>query len=146
MGYKKVVLVGTLLFVQSAIAADWVTIAAPTWPPQEGADYYVEVDGSSIRMRDGYRQAWVRYSYARPQLASYGLSYKSVTQLQILDCKNEETANMEVIYYNEKFSLGGVVHSFSVTRSEAVKLLKPVLPQTLGETVLLWTCGQKSKQ
>lgn len=145
MEFKKLCVVVTTLLAQSSFAADWVTIASPPWPPQEGVDYHVEADRSSVRTREGHRQAWVRFNYAAPKTVGNVYLYRSIAQLKVIDCKNEESAAMESVYYKEKFSQGEIISSYRISRTEAIKNLSPVVPQTLDEAILQWTCGQKAK-
>lgn len=132
------------LFVCSfgtASAANWVIVAGTEWPPTEKTDLVVEVDASSIRWRDGFRQGWVRYTHQQPKpTAIYGKTALSQTGLMIFDCKNEESATLQSSEYAGRFGTGESVSSRKISREIAVKNMASEIPDSFGDGVLKYVC------
>lgn len=120
-----------------AFGQQWLEVART-----EGDESVHFVDASSVRMRDGLRQAWVKSEYATPQ-KHYGKLYRSAVYLRLFDCANEETTNTSVARFEGDRANGTVVSSDSRRATEALKDMEPVVPGSVGAAVSRWVCGLK---
>ena len=137
------VLVGLLLPFSIAHASKWVVISPRGAPANETSEIVLQVDATSLREREGFRQAWVLYSYLTDQkINNSGTNYKSGMFSQIFDCKNAEYATQVAVYYSERFSQGKQISSDTVTRDQVKNAMQPVAPDTYGYLSLDWVCAQ----
>lgn len=119
-----------------------VATAAPNWDVIGGNDKSsVEVDRSSIRARDGYRQGWTRWNHI-PQKEHKGRKYTSALVLYHADCKNSEMTYSQANYYAGTDGEGEQVLTENYPRASLAKDMQEQAPGTVGEQVLKALCGR----
>ena len=102
-------LIFTVMVAASACshAANWSRIAINNVGTVE--EVTTDVDLTSIRFRDGYRQAWSRFSYTTEQIDPLnpgGKRYLTLMYLGLYDCKNAEAARIALAVYTDRFGGG----------------------------------------
>ena len=144
---KKLLIAAALHVCLCANAANWVAATASAWPLTDTTATIVEFDADSLKLRGGFRQAWVRYNHypARWSLSGSGKLTGSATQLTLFDCKNSETATMQYLEHVERFGRGMAGFMAEHQRAEAVASMQVVVPGTFGETMLNYACSQPLK-
>ena len=140
---KKLILAVLAVWGLNAAAATWNAITASDWPPLDNSATVVEADVSSIRMREGFRQAWVRYNYQpiKKSSSGFGPGVGSSASLQIFDCRNAESATMQYVEYGERFGRGEVGHTSNNVRGQAIKNMTARVPDSYGDFVLQFVCA-----
>lgn len=142
---KLALLLAMLTLTGSANAANWKTIYdAPYDPEYPLARTMYEVDTTSVSFRNGYVQAWVRYSRLPEQVieGTYPKKYfKSLLELYHFDCIGKDSAISQVLYYSEPVATGDNVHSITYQKDAIPKMMTTVAPGTLGEAILDSICA-----
>ena len=140
---KLIGLAAAFVCLQSG-AANWKYISSSDADPMTSKTI-VEVDAGTVRLRDGARQAWSRYSYQPPVAAAQGIgkTIGTALMLQTYDCKNEESGILQYTEYSARFSEGEAGYSSSVPRN-AVRLTANI-PGSFGEAVLKYVCAYPLK-
>lgn len=127
----------------SGHAANWVEVAGEGKGPFNFT--LIEVDVESVRLRDGYTQAWVRYSRDPPTTTTgYPVfTWGSILTLDHFDCSYSEVSSTQTLFYSMPFGGGNIVHQSSLAISSRKDRMKAVVPGTYGATVLNSVCGLK---
>lgn len=79
---------------------------------------------------------WLRYEY-REQHSNGNENYKSEVERDMYNCARTSTKAVSVTYYHEN-NLDGVGSSFAYDESKVAWV--PVIPGTLGDSLLDWAC------
>ena len=139
----RMLLAALIFAATNAQAANWVVIAQST-QSQEIFDIW-QMDASSVVIRDGLRQAWIRHSASPPQPIYAGGKefHQSVVSLGLFDCTYKETADVQYTMYSEPFSQGVAVKQDSRNRDRAKQDLKVVTPGTFNESILKAVCSAR---
>lgn len=142
---KKQAAIACILFAAPIMAtsANWIAIAGTEWPVTPESKVMIEVDLPSVRRREGYRQAWVRYNHNPPNQTPNGKPVGSTVQLTLFDCKNEESSSTNYLEYTKSRGEGENVLNNQQTRQEAIKSMSAAVPGSFGETVLHWVCSRQ---
>ena len=81
---------------------------------------------------------WLRYELREPK-SDNAVSYMSEVERTLYDCERIATKSISVVYYKEN-NLGWGVRS-AYTYDEAKVAWTPVVPGTLGDSLLEWACN-----
>ena len=133
------VILGLLLAFFSCIAtaADWYYI-------KSDSDLSVYVDRKSITFNGNTAKVWSSWDFNTPQPLENSYpqkTFQSVKALDLIDCKQRATANLELVHHEGKEG-GAVVQSESFPR-ESPKF-KEVIPDSFGESILNYVCAQRA--
>jgi len=141
---KAFFLAALIIGAGPASSAEWKMITSSS--SEDGNRTYIEADEDSVRERPPYRQAWIRYSYLKPKKnETDGKPYRSTAALTLFDCKNEELTDLATLDYSSMFGAGEARHSTTTPRALAVRNLRPVVPDSVGENILQWACTRQPK-
>lgn len=111
-----------------SLAANWWTVAA-------GGDSIVFVDADSIRsVRTNVFEVWSEWHNKTPDRDG-DISNKSLSRI---DCERRATTRLAYVYYKPNGSVGA-----SNTIEEFRRKEEFAAPDTLGEAVLLFVCGDQ---
>jgi len=136
-----------ILFIStSALASSWEHVTGNLVDKDNFTEW--EIDTSSLVIRDGLRQAWIRYSISPKQTLPYDTTkvYGSYVALTHFNCEYRESASSQTVFYSQAFSNGEVVYSRSIKKSEIKDALDAVVPNSYGESLLEKACGIKLKK
>jgi hypothetical protein len=102
------------LFIAIAAAAAplvWPARAAdPVWEPLAGAGdgAYVEIDRTSLALREGWLTVWLRFSFAEP-VRGRVQSFRSAVAQHAIDCRGRRHAAMRMTTYSDRLGDGDVI-------------------------------------
>jgi hypothetical protein len=85
----------------------------------------------------GIVSLWDRYEFRESQPRNGGANYKSVVYREMYDCTGVRSKSVSNTYYSEN-NLSGVGPSY--TYEEAKVAWAPVIPGTVGDSLLDWAC------
>ena len=146
---KRMFLIAALLATQVQ-AASWKKIYQEPFDSEYPLALNVyEVDTSSVAVRNGLVQAWLRHTRLPGQQVegSYPAKYyKSSISLSHFDCVYKETATSRQLLYDDSFGSGEVVGTSSLSKDLLTKSMTPVAPGTVGEGILTAVCAMRGKK
>lgn len=140
---KKLILLMALVMTNHAYAERWVNLSAgKTSSDSIDEKISIQIDASSIRERNGMRQAWWRQNFfpVRPGTTP-AHNIGSILFLHLFDCKNAEAAIFESVLFTRQFSAGDESFGVKLSRGEALKIMRSALPGSIGEDVLAYVCA-----
>lgn len=129
-----------LLHPSIACARQWVMVG-------ESDNSILKVDVDSIKGEGDTRTFWSDVVYSEERSASsssYGFherKYKSVKTLNFVDCTENKIGVLRTILYD---SNGNVVDDYDVSYLSTPQNLKYTIPDSIGETELLYVCGLRT--
>ena len=129
--------VALVLPCASALAVNWVPLGQTGEP---GDLVVASADLDSVRMREGLRQAWVRYDFDRPGEIE-GLPHRSAQLLMHYDCERQVSTFSHLQAFEKPKAEGRLVYERSWSRSFDPAELKPDRPGSLAHEVLQKVCA-----
>jgi Putative peptidoglycan binding domain len=128
----------TFLYPSVASARQWVVL---------GNNPEVSVDVDSIKGEGDTRTFWsqIVYSENRSSLSSglYQPEYSRTTTLTFVNCEQKKIGVLRVIRYDNN---GRVVNDFDISHLSVPPNLQSVVPDTIGETQLLYICSLRTTE
>lgn len=120
-----------------ALAVNWVVVGQTGEP---GDLVVASADLDSVRVRDGLRQAWVRYDFERAGDIE-GVPHRSAQLLMHYDCERQVSTFSQLQAFENEKALGRLVLERSWARSFDATELKPDRPGSLAHQVLQKVCA-----
>jgi len=119
----------SFLIAAPAQAVEWTSIGGP----ESGATWYM--DGARITMENGRVHAWVKVDASRDPT----VKYRSAMMLYSALCESQQLKVLSVTQYD---SYGKIIYSDNQADSSyATYGYNPVVPESMGETVLRVACA-----
>lgn len=136
---KKLLFLIFLFASFETFAADWKIITAIE-------DGLIFVDASTILQAGKYRKAWILwdYKYSQKTPDQFGVTYKSVKELDYYDCADNQSATIQELLYDGMDGLGENVRSTGGAFHSGA--MKDVAPDTVGQTILKFVCSSPIKR
>lgn len=123
-------------------AENWSALAGTQSSTLNAAEVTTaEIDASSIREHDGYRQAWWRQNFVPPRpdaASSEGVG--TIFHLSLFDCKNAKSAFFIKASYTASADQQALLYNESRTKAEVFDRLKSVVPGSYVESALRFAC------
>lgn len=122
----------------SASARQWVVLSHT---PQ------VSIDVDSIKGEGDTRSFWSEVVHSQEKSINsssyrlYGRKYKSAKSLNFVDCTKNKIGVLRYIHYDID---GNVVEDFDESYLSVPSYLSSVVPESVGETELLYVCGLRT--
>ena len=143
---KAFIFAGFALGCITASAANWVSVATAEGLAATDPKLILDADISSVRLREGFRQAWIRYSNFPSRKSVYGDgSVGSTVYFQLFDCETVESTTMQYAEYDQIFANGNIGYSSNVRRADAIKKMQAPIPGTMAESALKFVCARPLK-
>lgn len=123
-------------------AGEWSALTAvPSDTDSTGEITTAEIDASSIKEHDGYRQVWWRQNFVppRPSADTKGV-VGTIFHLSLLDCKNNRSAFLIKASYAAQSDQKALLHNESRTRAEVLDKMKAVKAGSYAESALRFAC------
>lgn len=137
MRLNRFLLASAALVCSTAQAVNWVRVAVDG---DRDDQVVASADADTVRMRNGLRQAWVRYEFDKPP-ASEGAPHRTAQLLMHYDCSAEVSTFSRV----QMFSGPGAAGALLVDRSWAPPTtpagMKPDKAGSLAHQVLRHVCA-----
>lgn len=137
MRLNRFLLASAALVCSTAQAVNWVRVAVDG---DRDDQVVASADADTVRMRNGLRQAWVRYEFDKPP-ASEGAPHRTAQLLMHYDCSAEVSTFSRV----QMFSGPGAAGTLLVDRSWAPPTtpagMKPDKAGSLAHQVLRHVCA-----
>lgn len=131
----------TILFIallsSTANAADWRPLA-------DSNDAKTFIDVQSIATSGKLRKAWFQHVELVDREGNQHTQYKKYAwtkALSYFSCEERTSATVQMLYYGGKVSEGNYLGGWSQKISEVA--LNDVAPDTIGEAMLNFACGQR---
>jgi hypothetical protein len=136
---KPAVALVVMLLSSAAHAATWEYVT-------EAENYIIGVAPSTIAPVKNYRKAWVLFNYRAPEKHQEYPSpeFRSIKQLSYFDCTAKQSTNVQTVYYDGEMGGGKSVKSYSWKFQ--TDNLEDIVPDSTGESILNYVCGQKLKK
>jgi hypothetical protein len=131
-----------LLAAAPAGAQQWFTLTPPsTTAPEAGAE--VEVDLSTVRVRNPDAEAVIRVTHRAPQAHAAGFEYRSYVAIAQFDCARRSVALVGAAYYGLAKGQGPRLEVDTAARERGMpNALLDSLPPLARQALLKATCGQ----
>ena len=143
---KKLILLAALMACGCACAEKWVVISdGHPNPETDNRRVVVQIDVDSIRQRDGYRQVWEMHSFFPAKYDPIFKTFGSASMLYLMDCKNEESALVSVLFYPLAYGAGAPTKSFDVERVAAIRKMSTAPPGSYQELTVKSICARPIK-
>lgn len=97
--------------IAAALQLGWPASAAnPVWEPLPGGgdEAFVEIDRTSLTLREGWLTVWLRFSFAQPVRGRIQ-SFRSAVAQHAIDCRSRRHATMRMTTYSGRLGDGDVV-------------------------------------
>jgi len=132
---RKAILMMLLAVVSSsAIASDWVFIDSAG---DKGTSFIEYADNDSIRRNGAIVKIWVMADDKYTE-KTQGKKYRSIKSQWEIDCKSEQ---MHVVFTT--FFSGNMGNGEPVLTDTKFTELRPVSPDSVGESLFRFACGKK---
>lgn len=137
---KKLMLLSLFLVSsQVAMAVNWVLLGIGE---ANGEKIYTDYDSIKSyyfnNKSDNYITVWTKTEYQTDRLSNNNQPYRTKLTLDYLDCKNQKWDFSYVIYHNKNGKVVDYTEKYVDTNSSSG--WKIVVPETLGQLRLNWTC------
>ncbi len=120
-----------------ALAVNWVPVGQSG---DAGDQVVASADLDSVRLREGLRQAWVRYDFDQPNEID-GLPHRSAQLLMHYDCERQVSTFSQLQAFEKPKGEGRIVLERSWPRKFDASELKPDRAGSLAHQVLQAVCA-----
>lgn len=138
LGDSVPALMGARMKMRAVLFAGWSILAASPASAQErliatdtsATDYYH--DPARTRAQGGYIEAWFRLDHSRDRT----LAERETKMLKVFDCGARTSQTISIVAYAAS---GRILRNESIRHNQY--LMRPIVPDTVGETMLEVACG-----
>lgn len=145
---RKLIGVAALLLAGQSQALQWVSIGDEKAVTGEaGKRDLLQVETSSIEMRDGYRQGLSMRSFfpVKQDPALKETDIGSIVSLEAFDCKKEEQAILNFAFFPLAYGEGKSTRVSDIRRANALEEMRPAAPGSFSQRLLKYVCAYPLK-
>lgn len=125
----------------SVQAVSWVRVAVDGEP---GDQVVASADADTVRVRNGLRQAWVRYEFDKAP-ASEGAPHRTAQLLMHYDCSTQVSTFSRVQMFSEPGAAGTLLVDRSWAAPTSADGMKPDKAGSLAHQVLRHVCAAQPR-
>lgn len=137
MRLTRLLIAAAVLDCTTAQAVNWVRVAVDGEP---GDQVVASADADTVRVRNGLRQAWVRYEFDKPP-ASEGAPHRTAQLLMHYDCSAQVSTFSRVQMFSDPGAAGTLLVDRSWTAPTTADAMKPDKAGSLAHQVLRHVCA-----
>ena len=141
MPVKRVLIASVACACTAVHAVNWVRVAVDG---ERGDQISASADTDTVRVRNGLRQAWVRYEFDKPP-PSDGAPHRTAQLLMHYDCAAEVSTFSRVQTFSEPAAAGRLLVDRSWPVPTNAADMKPDKPGSLAHQLLRHVCAAQPR-
>ena len=116
--------------------ADWVSVG-------RSGSCDITIEDRELRVVNGLLRTWIQWSCEREDKTPTGITFQSLKELGLIDCKGKRSGVMQITYYSQSLGNGKVVDTFSKPANSVNIVEHP--PGSIGAEIITVACDTHRK-